>query len=355
VDQAREAGLVVVTIAADRSESAYRAWLVEQQVDLVCAHYSTFGAMIAADLGVPFVQVVHNTYVWLGERAIDNYRAADAATTAYICVSAEVARYSDRRMGLGVEKMIIVPNGVDLRRLEAARSREPDRLRGELGLSADDFVFLNVASIHATKAQTTLLRALARVVADRPRVCLVIAGSASDAEYEGRLRRRIAELGLERRVVLAGQRADVARFYWMADAFVLPSLWEGWSLALTEAACTGLPLVATAVGGAPEIVTEGAGRLVRPPFATICDVDAGTLPGLVRHEDPRLIDDLAESMDAIAASRRRWPPSDERRRLLGEDRMIDVHFRILAWLLQGGQASAARALSRSSGQDWNSA
>ncbi len=144
------------------------------------------------------MQVVHNTYVWLDERTIDAYREADAATAGYLCVSAEVARYCDRRMGLSVDKMIIVPNGVDLRRLDAARFQDPERLRGELGLSADDFVFLNVASIHATKAQGLLLRALARLVADRPDVRLVIAGSASDAAYERRLRRGIVELGLER-------------------------------------------------------------------------------------------------------------------------------------------------------------
>jgi glycosyltransferase involved in cell wall biosynthesis len=350
-DQARAAGLRVATIAGDRRESAYRDWLLEHRVDLVCAHYSTFGAAIAAGLPIPFVQVVHNTYVWLGERAIDAYRAADGATTGYICVSAEAARYCDRRMGLSVDKMVVVPNGVDLRRLDAARSEEPGRLRGELGLSADDFVFLNVASIHATKAQTILVQALARVVEHHPQVRLVIAGPAADAEYVGGLRHRIGELGLRPNVVLAGQRADVARFYWMADAFVLPSLWEGWSLALTEAACTGLPLVATAVGGAPDILPRVGGRLVHPPFATIGDVDSGVLPRLVREEDPRLIDELAESMSSVMVSSRRRPIPDELRRFLGDDRMIDVHSRILAWFLQGGLAGAARAWSRPPARD----
>ena len=169
-EQAREAGIPVATIAAGRREAAYRSWLREHRVDLVYAHYSTFGARAAYDLGIPFVQVVHNTYVWLDERAIDAYREADAATTGYICVSAEVARYCDRRMGLSVDRMIVVPNGVDLRRLDEARADRPERLRDELGLSADDFVFLNVASIHATKAQGFLLHALARVVEARPRV-----------------------------------------------------------------------------------------------------------------------------------------------------------------------------------------
>jgi O-antigen biosynthesis protein len=348
-EQARAAGISVEMLAPGGREAGYRTWLRERQVDLVYAHYSTFAARVARDLGIPFVQVVHNTYVWLGERSIDAYREADATTTGYLCASAEVARYCDRRMGLSVDKMIVVPNGVDLGRLDAARSQHPERLRDELGLSAVEFVFLNVASIHATKAQTFLLRALARVVADRPDVRLVIAGSACDAEYERRLRRDIVQLDLERNVILAGQRTDVGRFYWMADAFVLPSLWEGWSLALTEAACAGLPMVATAVGGARELLADGGGHLVRPPFGTICDVDASVVPRLVNDEDPRFITDLAEAMRATAESRRRFVLPDEKRQLLGEERMTDVHFSILAWFLQGGQATAARAWSRSMG------
>jgi glycosyltransferase involved in cell wall biosynthesis len=214
-----------------------------------------------------------------------------------------------------------------------------------LGLSADDFVFLNVASIHATKAQGFLFRALARVVKDRPEVRLVITGSASDAVYERQLRRDLLALGLERHVVLTGQRDDVGRFYWMADAFVLASLWEGWSLALTEAACTGLPLIATAVGGARELMAGGGGRLVQPPFGSICEVDARVLPRLVRDADPRFIAALADSMREEAASRHRFPVANERRHLLDQEHMTDVHFRILVWFLQGGQASAARAWS----------
>lgn len=343
---AREAGIPVVTPAAHRRDASYRAWLREHQVDLVCAHYTTFGARVAGELGVPFVQVVHNTYVWLDERAIDAYREADAATTAYICVSAEVARYCDRRMGLPVDKMIVVPNGVDLGRLDAVRSEDPAPIRAELGLASADFVFLNVASIHATKAQGFLVRAFARVIEDRPGARLVFVGSASDAAYERGLRREIHELGLGRHVILAGQRADVARFYTMADAFVLPSLWEGWSLALTEAACMGLPMIATAVGGAPEVIDACGGRLVRPPFDSICKVDAGTLPRLVRDADPRFLDGLADAMREAAGSRARMTIADERRRSFDERRMTDDHFRILAWLLQGGGASAARAWSR---------
>ena len=85
-------------------------------------------------LGVPFVQVVHNTYVWLGPREVDSYRSADRFTSAYVCVSGLVARYCDRNLGLSVEKMVLIPNGIDLQALEAARGESPGRLRRELGL-----------------------------------------------------------------------------------------------------------------------------------------------------------------------------------------------------------------------------
>jgi glycosyltransferase involved in cell wall biosynthesis len=257
-------------------------------------------------------------------------------------------------MGLSAEKMIVVPNGVDVRRLDAARSEEPGRLRRELGISADDFVFLNVASIHATKAQAILLRAMAQVVGDRPGVRLVLVGSASDAAYERGLRRLIAELDLGRHVIMAGHRDDVGRFYWMADAFLLPSLWEGWSLALTEAACTGLPLIATAVGGARELIADVGGRLVSPPFGSICDVDAAALPRLVRDPGPDFLDELAGAMRAASGSRGRLTIAEEKRQLLDEERMVDIHGSILAWFLQGGQAGAARAWSRGIGAcEWD--
>ena len=105
---------------------------------------------------------------------------------------------------------------------------------------------------------------------------MLLAGRAVDSAYEARLRKVIRGLDLQSAVVLAGHHAEVAPFYDAADAFVLPSLWEGWSLALTEAAACGLPLIATAVGGAAELLGEVGGELVAPPFASITSDSAST-------------------------------------------------------------------------------
>ncbi len=345
-EQAWSSGIRVLTLPDDGRDDAYRSLLRERGIKLVNAHYSTFGAAIAAEMKIPFVQVVHNAYVWLDERAASRYRQADPHTTAYICVSAQVARYSDCAMGLSASKMLVIPNGIDGDRLEAARCRAPEQLRDELGLSDEDYVFLNVASIHATKAQKAMVLALSRVLKTHPRTRLLIVGPASDPEYEAQIRHTIARSGLERSVFLTGQREDVARFYWMADAFVLPSYWEGWSLALTEAAYAGLPIVATDVGGARELLAESPGRLVRPPFDSISDLNALSIGRLVQGEDPPFIDQLAESMIEVIESYRRVIVPDRKKRLLDQARMVELHFTVLNWLLQGGQAAAARIWSR---------
>jgi glycosyltransferase involved in cell wall biosynthesis len=345
-EHARNAGLRVLTLPESRRDDAYRVLLRERRIQLVNAHYSTYGAALVAEIGIPFVQVVHNAYVWLDDRALVQYRQADPHTTAYLCVSAQVARYSDCAMGLSASRMIVVPNGIDGSRLERARGLPPGRLRAELGLSGDSYVFLNVASIHATKAQDALVMAFASVLETHPHARLLIVGPASDRAYETRLRRLIARLGLDSSVILTGQRDDIARFYWMADAFVLPSYWEGWSLALTEAVYAGLPIVATDVGGARELLAEGPGRLVKPPFESISDLSFRTIGRLVHGQDPPFITRLAESMRDVTSSCRRADLSNEKKRSLDQERMVDLHFTILNWLLQGGSARSARGWAR---------
>ena len=160
----------------------------------------------------------------------------------------------------------------------------------------------------------------------------------------------ILHLNVERHVVLTGQRHDVARFYWMADAFVLPSFWEGWSLALTEAVYAGLPALATEVGGARELLARTGGRLIKPPFSSICELNSGTIAELVQSEDEGFVSRMAQAMRDTCSSRRRVAIPDSTKRLLDQERMVDLHRTILDWFLQGGHPVAARAWTRTARQ-----
>ncbi len=213
-----------------------------------------------------------------------------------------MARYSEAKLGLASAKIMVVPNGIDLARARPShRGKYRAALRERFGFAADDVLFLNAATIQPPKAQIALVLAFAQVISQHPKSRLLLAGRAVDSAYEARLRKVIRQLDLQSAVVLAGHHAEVAPFYDAADAFVLPSLWEGWSMALTEAAACGLPLIATAVGGAAELLGEVGGELVAPPFDSITDLDLSSIGRYLNRENPAFVARLADAMARVAA------------------------------------------------------
>jgi glycosyltransferase involved in cell wall biosynthesis/2-polyprenyl-3-methyl-5-hydroxy-6-metoxy-1,4-benzoquinol methylase len=341
-DRTRKAGIEVVTLPLEDRENQYRKLIMERGISLVSAHFSVFGSDVVAELRVPFVQVVQNSYVWLSPEQTNAYRMADAHTSAYICVSSEVARYCDCVMGLSVDRMVLIPNGVDLKLLEQARGDSPEALRRELGIGSSDFVVLNSASVHAAKAQVPLVKAFAGVVQAHPQARLVIAGPSPHTEYLRQLEQQIARLGLGRSVILTGYRDDIARFYWMADGFVLPSFWEGWSLALSEAVCTGLPIVASDVGGARDLLEALGGRLVCPPYRAITDLNHWNVGRVVHGDDKRYIAELSTQLRWLCQSSRLHPVPESIISMVNQKRIHEAHVRLYQWLIQGGSAAAAR-------------
>ena len=346
VRRARAAGIRVVTLPEDGKEEHYRQFLVDERIDLVNAHFSLFGADIVAGLGIPFVQVVHNTYVWLSPEEVEAHREADRHTACYVCVSDEVARYSDIRLGLPASKMVVVPNGLPARRFGSMGRSGGEAVRRALGLGRDDFVFLNVASIHATKAQVPAVLALGQVVKTHPGAKLVLLGRAIQPAYLAELKAQVERLGLGGSVVLAGQTADPVPYYQMADTFLLPSYWEGWSLALNEALAAGLPIVASDVGAARDLVAPERGWLVRPPFRSITELDWWTHLAVVRRHDPGFIARLADAMRSACDHPARVELPEPLRSQIDQDRIHEHYANLFAWLIQGGRPEGARTWTR---------
>ena len=343
VARARRIGIPVLCLPKGDRETEYRRLLKDRRINLVNAHYSLFGAPIAAEQGVPFVQTVHGTYVCLPPQQVAAYQAADRFTSAYVCVSQMAAHYSDVKLGLPVSKMVVVPNGIDIARLDAAAGPGSRKaLRRELGLAAEDFVFLNVGSIYSIKCQATLVNAFTEVAQAFPRARLLLVGRAMDPAYWSQVKRAIARHHLEDAVCLTEHRDDVARFFSAADAFVLPSLCEGWSLALAEAIVSGLPIVATAVGSAPELLPQFGGRLIRPPFGAITNLDSQKLDKYAATEDPRFVQELATAMRETCQVPSRPLVPDALRRTFDCRHAYQPYGQLFRWLLQGGHPSATR-------------
>jgi len=179
-----------------------------------------------------------------------------AEITTAICHAA--SDYYVQRRAVPAWKMRVVHNGVDSRAYfpdPTARERTRRALRIER-----QFVWLAVGRLELQKAYPTLLRAFARL--DDDNRVLLICGQGSLAET---LLDLTAELGIAGRLRFLGLRSDVPDLMRAADGFALSSDMEGLPLVLLQAAATGLPIVATDVGGNTEVVTEGVNGFLLAP------------------------------------------------------------------------------------------
>jgi len=184
------------------------------------------------------------------------YHAADAV----FAVSAELRGFYCRETGFPAGRMRVIPNGIDLRRIDGASPRGRSA-REEFALAADDFVIGTVARLDATKDTMTLARAFARLPGHDGLRLLIV----GDGDERPRLERFAAENGLASSIIFTGLRHDVPRLLGAMNVFALPSLSEGMPLTVLEAMAARLPVVATNVGALPEMVEEGAtGFLVAP-------------------------------------------------------------------------------------------
>ena len=124
-------------------------------------------------------------------------------------------------------------------------------------------ILLTVASLTRRKAHDLLIDALA-TLSHLPWQARFVGAASFDPEWARLLHQKVADYGLEQRVLFLGDLANTQQEYANADLFVLPSHYEGYGMAFAEALAFGLPIIAARAGAVPELVTESAGILITP-------------------------------------------------------------------------------------------
>ena len=235
----------------------------ERRYDIVHSHAPLVGAAarVVAPAGTVLLHTEHNTW--------DRYhlatRVVNAATMArnerVWAVSDQVAESIRLPRPLPLPRVEVMLHGVDPATvLRGAEARAAGRTL--LGIDEGTFVFGTVGNLAVKKDQISMIRAFAEVHRQLPTSSLVQFGTGPREAY---LRSLAVQLGLEGSVHFLGMRDDVPALLPAFDVFVLSSLHEGLSIALIEAMAAGLPVVATRVGGIPQLITDGEqGVLVRP-------------------------------------------------------------------------------------------
>ena len=170
----------------------------------------------------------------------------------------------------GREKFVTIPSGIRVAEFRSA-GEDPRVKRKELGLPLDGLLVGTVGRLVPIKGHAWLIRAIPRVLEEFPHVCVVFIG---DGPLADELRQLAHEVGVERSVVFLGTRQDVPACLAALDLFVFPSLNEGMGRALLEAMAVGVPVVATGVGGIPDVVVNGESGVLVPPKDSAALADA---------------------------------------------------------------------------------
>ena len=160
--------------------------------------------------------------------------------------------------GMTPERLVVIPDGVDLAGFDLSHR---DGVRTSLGLPQTGQLAVSLGGLSAEKAQSTLIAAAALLVRDLPDLTWAIVG---EGPLRGDLEREVAERGLQGRVRLIGQMDDPHRALAAADVFVLSSTSEGLGSSILAAMALDIPVVATRVGGVPDLLGSGGGIMVAP-------------------------------------------------------------------------------------------
>jgi glycosyltransferase involved in cell wall biosynthesis len=236
--------------------------LWRERVDVLHTHafgQNAWGSLLGRLAGVPVV-IAHEHNREFSGRALHSVidreliaRCADAM----IVVSGEARRSMIEVERVPPERLVLLPNGV-----QALPRGDGRALRADLGIGRDDPVVGTVCIIRSEKALDVLVRAAALLARGVPRLRVLIAGTGPD---RGRVEAVTEQLGLSDRVHFTGARTDVHDILAAIDVAVICSDYEGSPRSILEFMDAGKPIVATEVGGIPEVIEDGVHGVLVPP------------------------------------------------------------------------------------------
>jgi len=267
LEQVRSAGVRLLTLSR-RGPLDLPAWaplvatLRRERIDVLHAHKfgsNVWGTALARLAGVPVVIAHEHTWSFEGRpwrRWLDRSVVARGCD-AFLAVSREDRRRMIEVEGIPPERVVVIPNGLPLDGVPSGRD-----VRAELGIDPRAPVVGSVTRLCPQKRPDVLVRAAAQLRSAFPGLRVLVAGEGPDRAQTEAL---VDELGLGDVVHLLGLRDDVPDLLAALDVAASSSAWEGSPLAVLEYMEAALPVVATRVGGVPELIEDGVhGRLVAP-------------------------------------------------------------------------------------------
>ena len=245
------------TLSFAGNEDAFAALLHRERIEIVNYHHSRFGMRALRVQRTAAVYTMHNCYLWMDEREREAVKADLGEVNRVIAVSRQVAQFAAAQFAVAAELIDVIPNRL--------RGEFMGRVSGPQPAGGVPVVAM-VASLTRPKLQHVAIAAFADLAADVPEMRLRLIGAALDEDYYRQLQAQIAVSPAHDRIELIPglTRAETIAALAESQIFLLPSLVEGCSMALLEAAAQGCACIATDVGAASDLRTLGGSIVLLP-------------------------------------------------------------------------------------------
>lgn len=265
-ERAKKSNLVVFNGQKKQGVNVKLLWLMYRlfkRLSFDVVHTHNLSPMIYGNIAAKLAgtrRIVHTRH----GRGLDiTYRFIWNMCDSIICISEDAKQSLLICNRLEEKKVKVIHNGIDVDRFLATRSgKSINEIKLEIGIPLHKIIIGTVGRLAMEKDHASLIFAAKNLIDSGVDVLVLIIGEGPERNT---LRNLISSLGLDDSVSLLGYRGDVCDLYSVFDIFALPSTSEGLSIALLEAMASGLPIVATDVGGNPEILINGSTGLMVPP------------------------------------------------------------------------------------------
>jgi glycosyltransferase involved in cell wall biosynthesis len=246
-------------------------------IGLIHAHeftMNTYGAFIGALLRLPVITTIHGqNYYWVKLRRRIAYRLV-SRLSKMVAVSESLKSFLSDRVGIEKHRIIILHNGIEVEKYSMGlHPKHSSAIKEVLSISDHQQVVGTVGMMVPVKDHLTLLDAAQKVLRCCPDTIFLAIG---DGPLRERLTDHAKSLGIEKNIRFTGFKTCIAELLQIMDVYVCTSISEGLSLSILEAMAAGKPVIATNVGGNPEIIAHGDnGFLV--PAKSAAELSAGLI------------------------------------------------------------------------------
>lgn len=287
-------------------EKKFEMYISENVPLLINTHFTKNMLEIVKKHDIPIVEVLHNMYVFQNEEALKKERYLSKFYSKMIAVSSIVKEVYEEKVIRGEDSRIeVIGNAADPQKV---KGQKREYIRAMLNIPQDSLVFINVSSIDSRKNQMGLLKAfeIFNQTIDQQSY-LIIVGNALSEFYDAEISKYTETISCREHVIKLPYHKEIGDLYQAADAFVMPSYYEGWSIAATEALYSGLPLIHSYCGSAKELLDgEKNGIMISNPAGEISKLGAEELMSMMNGVNPSNVQELVSAMTKISADREMW-------------------------------------------------